>query len=122
MGQNVRSGGAFGGSGRSLQADQALEALEAEFNPPSQAIEGENIGGCEGFRLQRRYQDHPVGGIERLLRDGMASALCLPARLAPRLLGRLLRLPDRDQTHGEKRAALAFYPDRAINQAGHRIA
>lgn len=52
MSQNMRSGGTFVDSWWSLQADQTLEPLEGEFNPPSQAIEGENIRGCEVVRLQ----------------------------------------------------------------------
>ena len=35
MSQNMRSGGTFVDSWWSLQADQALEPLEGEFNPPS---------------------------------------------------------------------------------------
>ena len=45
MGQGVGSGGALVEAWRTLQADQALQALEAEFDAPSQAIECENIGG-----------------------------------------------------------------------------
>src|SRR5208337_1230263 len=43
MGQDVRSGGAFVSAWRSLEADQALQALEAELDPPSEAIKSENV-------------------------------------------------------------------------------
>ena len=59
MSQHVRSGGALVGSGRSFQADQAFQAFEGEFNPPSQAIEGENIVCRKLLRLERSYQDQP---------------------------------------------------------------
>src|ERR1700675_1485571 len=53
----------------------------------------------------------------------MASALCGPTRLASRLGSSLRRLLDRDQTQGERLAALAFYPNRPIDQsAGRRLA
>ena len=52
MSQNVRSGGAFVDSGWPLQADQALQAFEPQFNPPSQTIERENIRGCKLCRLE----------------------------------------------------------------------
>src|SRR5229473_3537825 len=112
MSQNMRSGGAFVGSWWSLQADQALQPLEAEFNAPSQAIEGENISRRKVFRLERGYQDHPIRGVERLLRELVASPLCVPVRPASRGGGSLLRLLDSDQTQGERRAAFALYPDR----------
>ena len=62
MGQDVGSGGAFVSAGRSLQADQALQALEAELDPPSEAIKSENVGGREGLGRKRGHQDHPVRG------------------------------------------------------------
>src|SRR5205085_5109152 len=43
VGQHIRSGGAFVDSWRSLQADQAFQPFEAEFDAPSQAIEGKHI-------------------------------------------------------------------------------
>ena len=36
MGQQIRSGGAFVDSRRTFQADQAFQALEAQFDAPSQ--------------------------------------------------------------------------------------
>src|SRR6266436_297629 len=116
MSQHMRSRGAFVGSGWPLQADQALQPLEGELNPPSQAIESQNISGGIIFRLERGYQDHPIRGVERLLRELVASLLCASARLAPRNGGSLRRLLDRNQTQGERRAALAFYPNRPIDQ------
>src|SRR6478736_8324781 len=120
MSQNMRSGGALVGSGRPLQADQALQPLEGEFNPPSQAIEGENVSGCEVFRFERGDQDDPIGCVESLLRELMTAALCVPVRLATRGGNSLRRLPDRDQTHGEQFAALAFDPDRPVDQPASR--
>src|SRR5262245_6871202 len=43
VGQHIRSGGAFVDSWWSLQADQALEPLEAELDAPSQTIEGKHV-------------------------------------------------------------------------------
>ena len=52
MSQNVWPGGAFIGPWWPLQANQALQALEAELDPPSQAIEGKNFCGCKLCRLE----------------------------------------------------------------------
>src|SRR6202163_5128009 len=123
MGQNMGSGGAFVGSGWSLQSDQALQPLEPEFDPPSQTIEGKNIRGCEVFRLERSDHDHPIRGIERLFRYLVASPLCVPACPASRGGSSLRRLLDCDQTQRERVTAFAFYPDRPIDQpAGRRPA
>src|SRR5882724_77702 len=123
MGQNVRSGRALIDPWWSLQADQALQALEAEFDPPSQTIECENIGGCKLCRLERGHQDHPIRGVERSLGKLMASALRGPTRLASRLDSSLRRFSDRDQTQGERPAVFALYPYRSIDQpAGCRLA
>src|ERR1700704_2815305 len=100
MGQDMGSGGAFVGSGWSLQSDQALQPLEPEFDPPSQTIEGKNIRGCEVFRLERSDHDHPIRSVERLFRDLVASPLCVPACLASRFRRSLRRLLDRNQTKG----------------------
>src|SRR6267142_4300335 len=105
MSQHVRSGGALVGSGRSFQADQAFQAFEGEFNPPSQAIEGENIVCRKLLRLERSYQDHPIGGLKCLLRELVTSALGLTACLATRFGSR---------THGKRRVAFALYPNRSI--------
>ena len=45
MNQDVRSGGTFVETRRSLEADQALETFEAEFDAPSQTVEVEDILG-----------------------------------------------------------------------------
>ena len=52
MSEDVRSGGPFVRSRRSLQANQALQSLEAEFDAPTQAIERENIIGGKLIRGQ----------------------------------------------------------------------
>ena len=48
--EDVRSGGPFVRSRRTLQADQAFQSLEAEFDAPAQAIERENVIGRELIR------------------------------------------------------------------------
>jgi hypothetical protein len=50
MSQNIGPGGLFVRTRRTLQSDQAFEALEGEFDAPAQAIQGENIGGRELLR------------------------------------------------------------------------
>ena len=45
MSQKVGSGGARVGARWTLQADQALEPLEAQFDAPTQAIEGKDVIG-----------------------------------------------------------------------------
>ena len=47
MGKDVGSGGPLVDAGRPLQTNQALQPFEAEFNAPSQPIEGKNVGGRE---------------------------------------------------------------------------
>ena len=120
MGQNVRSGGAFVSAGRSLEADQALQALEAKLDPPSQAIERENVGGCERLGRQRGHQDHPVRGVKRPLGNLVAVFSRVEPRLAPRLRGRLRRLLDGDEPQSERRAALASNEDRPVDQSAIR--
>src|SRR5207253_874827 len=48
--------------------------------------------------------------------ESWTASLCVPARLASRVRSRLHRLLDGDQTQSERCAALAFYPDRPIDQ------
>ena len=43
MSQHMWSGGAFVETWRPFEADQALQAFEAEFDAPSQTVEVENI-------------------------------------------------------------------------------
>lgn len=106
MGQDVRSGGAFVSSGRSLQADQALQALEAELDPPSEAIESENVGGREGLGRKRGHQDHPLRGGERSFGNLMALLSRLSRRHPPRGLGAMPGLLDGDEPQSERLAAL----------------
>ena len=43
MSEDMGSGGPLVGSWRPLQADQALQPLEAEFNPPSQPVQCQQV-------------------------------------------------------------------------------
>lgn len=105
-------------SGRSLQANQALQPLEAELNPPSQPVEGNDVSSREVLALERGRQDYPISGLKRLPGELMASLLGCLACLASRLRGRMRRLFDRDQAHSKRlRAGLALYPDRSIDHA-----
>src|SRR5262249_19000649 len=117
MSEDMRPGGSLVDSWRSLQPDQALQPLEAEFNAPSQTIESENVGCREVFRPERGHQNDPIGGVERLPGKLMTAPLRLPPRLAPCLSRCLDRLLDGDQPQRQRCAALGFYPNRAIDQA-----
>src|SRR3954447_16300172 len=99
----MRSGGPLVVCRRSLQANQALEPLEAEFNAPSQPVEGKDVSRCEVLWLERGYQDHPICGIECLSGELMASLLRRSPRPASRSLGSLRRLLDGNQTRSERR-------------------
>ena len=120
MGQDVRSGGALIGAGRPFEADQALQALEAEFDPPSQAIKSENVGGREVLGRERGHQDHPLRGGERSFRNLVALLSRLSARHPPRGLGGLPGLLDGDEPQGERLAALALNEDRSIDPSAVR--
>ena len=54
MRQHLRSGRALVGARRALQADQTFQPLEAELDAPSQAVEGEDIGGRESLSARAR--------------------------------------------------------------------
>src|SRR5260370_920874 len=116
MSQHIGSGRTLVGARRSFEADQTLQPLEAEFNAPAQTIKSENVGGFELSGGERGYHDNPVCGGEPLFRELIAFALGVPTRLASRLCCGLRRLPDGDQTRGEKRAGLAFDDDRPIDK------
>src|SRR5271167_3900958 len=120
MGQDVRSGGAFVSAGRSLQADQALQALEAELDPPSEAIKSENVSGREVLWRKRGHQDHPLRGGERSFGNLMALLSRLSARRPPRGLGSLPGLLDGDEPQGEWLAAVASDKDRPVDQPAVR--
>src|SRR5262249_20637375 len=112
MSEDVGSGRPLVRSGRSLQANQALQPLEAEFNPPSQPVKGKHVSAREVIGLERGYQDHPIGGVERLFGELMASLLGRPACLASCLCGRMRRLFDSDQAHSKRwRTGLTLDPD-----------
>ena len=120
MGQDVRSGGAFVSAWRSLEADQALQALEAELDPPSEAIKSENVGGREGLGGKRGHHDHPVRGGERSFGNLMALLSRLSARHPSRGLGGLPGLLDGDEPQSERLAALASNEDRPVDQSAVR--
>jgi hypothetical protein len=77
MCQDIGSGGAFVAARWPLQADQAFEALDAEFDAPAQAIESKDIGRGEGLGCERGDQDDPFGGGE-----GALEIRCPPLRAA----------------------------------------
>src|SRR6476620_3720270 len=79
VGQHIRSGGAFVDPWWPLQADQALQPLEAEFDAPSQTIEGKHIGCGELLDGQRGQEDDPVGRDERVFGDWIAFPLRVSA-------------------------------------------
>src|SRR5580658_538378 len=120
MGQDVRSGGAFVSTGRSLQADQALQALEAEFDPPSQAIQSENVGGLEGLGRKRGHQDHPLRSGERSFGNLMALLSRLSPRHPSRGLSGLPGLLDGDEPQSERLAVVASNEDRSVDQSAVR--
>lgn len=120
MSKDMRSGGSLVRSRRPFQANQAFQPLEAEFNTPSQPIEGKNIVRRKVLWLERGHQDHPICRIECLSGELMTSFLRGPARLAPRIRGSLRRLSHRYQTHRQRRTRLAFDPDWPIDHAAGR--
>src|SRR5262245_20915565 len=113
VGQHIRSGGAFVDSWWSLQADQALEPLEAELDAPSQTIEGKHVSCSELLGSKRGHEDDPVGRGERLFGDLVAFPLCLSSGFAARSRGGLRRLLDGNQTQRKRRAIFASDPDRS---------
>src|SRR5262245_35647382 len=120
VGQHIRSGGAFVDSWWSLQADQALEPLEAELDAPSQTIEGKHVSCSELLGSKRGHEDDPVGRGERLFGDLVAFPLCLSSGFAARSRGGLRRLLDGNQTQRKSRAIFASDPDRPIDQPACR--
>src|ERR1700704_4487678 len=115
MSQHIGSGGAFVHPGRTLQADQTFQALEAELDAPAQPIEGEDIGGGEGLWVERGNEDHPVRRREGALRYLMSTAPSVLPCLAPGGLSRLSRLLDGDESQPQRRTGLTSDPDRPIN-------
>jgi len=120
MGQEIRLGGAFVGAWRAFQADQAFQALEGEFDPPSQAIEGKNVGGREVLGSERGHQDHPLRGGEGSFGDLMAPLSRLSARRRSRGFGGLSGFFDGDQPQSEGLAVFAPDKDRPIDQPAIR--
>src|SRR5260370_11191712 len=114
MNQDVRSGGTFVETWRSFEADQALQAFEAEFDAPSQTVEVEDIFRREVVRREGGQQNDPVGSLFGNL---IAFPLRIPSGLAPSFCGGLFRLADGDQTQRKVGAALAFDKDRPIDAA-----
>ena len=120
MGQQIGSGGAFVGAWRSLQTDQAFQALEPQFDPPSQAIKRKNVGGREGLRRQRGDENHPLCGGERPFGNLIAILARLSAGGAARGFGGLPGLLDGDEPQGERLAVLPRNEDRPVDQPALR--
>src|SRR5215475_6676295 len=64
MNQDVRSGGTFIKTRRPFEADQALQAFEAEFDAPSQAVEVQHIFSRERVWWEGGQQNDPVSGLK----------------------------------------------------------
>ena len=120
MGQQIGLGGAFVGAWRSFQADQAFQALEGEFDPPSQAIKGKNVGGREIPGSERGHKDHPLRGGESSFGDLMAPLSRLSPRRPPRRFGGFLGPLDGDEPQRERLAAFASDKDRPVDQPAVR--
>src|SRR5947209_14059476 len=98
MNQDVRSGGTFVETWWSLEADQALQSFEAEFDAPSQTVEVEDIFRREVAWRKGSYQNDPVGGLKGFFGNLIAFPLSITSGLAPRLCGGLFGLADRHQS------------------------
>ena len=72
MCQHIGPGGTRVSTRRSLEANQAFQPPEGEFDAPSQAIESENVMGCELRGRERGHQDYPVCSCERVLGELIA--------------------------------------------------
>src|SRR5215204_6207750 len=120
MCQHIRPGGALIDTWWSFQANQAFQALEAKLDAPSQAIEGENIGGRELLGAKRGHDNNPICRGERSLRDMVAFPLRVSARLAARGRGGLHRLLDGNQPQPKRRSAFARDPNRLVDQPACR--
>src|SRR5262245_55347234 len=98
MNQDVRSGGTFVETWRPFEADQALEAFEAEFDAPSQTVEVEDILRREGVGREGGQQNDPVGSLKGFFGNLIAFPLRIPSGLAPCLCSGLFGLADGHQT------------------------
>ena len=78
MNQNVRSGGTFVETWRPFEADQALQAFEAQFDAPSQTIEVEDIFRREGVGWEGGQQNEPVGGLKGSFGNLITFPLSIP--------------------------------------------
>ena len=83
MSQHIRLGGAFVYSRRRLQADQAFEALEGEFDAPAQAIKGEHIVGGVTFGGSDVTRITQSAAVSVLSEIWLSFSLGCPARVAP---------------------------------------
>src|SRR5258708_27910637 len=117
MNQNVGSGGTFVETWRPFEADQALQAFEAQFDAPSQTVEVEDIFGREVVGREGGQQNGPVGGLKGSFGNLITFPLSIPSGLAPRFFGGLFGLADGDQTQRKIGVALAFDKDRPIDAA-----
>src|SRR6202790_5169068 len=117
MNQDVRSGGTFVETWRPFEADQALQAFEAQFDAPSQTVEVEDIFRREGVGWEGGQQNDPVGGLKGFFGNLIAFPLSVPSGLASCFCGGLFGLADGDQTQRKVGAALAFDKERPIDAA-----
>jgi hypothetical protein len=101
--QHIDSGGARVGARRPLQADQAFQPFEGEFDAPAQTVESEDVGGGERLGRQRGDQDHPIGCRQRRRGDLVPAPLRLAPRRAAGRCGGLRCLLDSDQTQRQRR-------------------
>src|SRR6185312_10821251 len=116
MSQDIGPGGALVGAGWSLQADEALKAFEAQFDAPTQAIEGEDVLGGESIWRQRGDENDPVGGSECGPGYAMTAFASRQASLASGFGGCCGRLLERDEAQSQCRARGACDVDGLIDQ------
>src|SRR5262245_20752518 len=62
-----------------IEMQQALQALEDEFDPPAQSIEGKHVGPREAIEGKRSDEQHEAGGAQGLLLDRLALLAALAA-------------------------------------------
>src|SRR6267154_2728546 len=93
MNQDVRSGGTFVETRWPFEADQALQAFEAEFDAPSQTVEVEDLFRREVLGRKGGQQNDPVGGLEGSFGNLITFPLSIPSGLAPCFCGGLFWPP-----------------------------
>ena len=80
MSQDIGFGGTLVDAWRPLQADQAFQPLEGEFDAPAQAMEGKDVGGGEFRGGERGDQGYPIGRRQGLPADLVTAFLRRPTR------------------------------------------